>query len=360
MKSKFIRIFLAFCLTLSLTAPAAASSVTLDQGGYTDTAIIYTFLLDQGALIYNKKLNLDYDLADVIYSGSDLYIPIGYYDPEADDTDDKIAAEKQIKNDNVQVSYKVMQGRDHVDSITIVSSKKEKLKELPAGMYVKISYTRNFLPLYKTRVSVRMVLSVNGVSYQDTAVTIEADLQNREEYINRNSVFGALTPSQFQVSNRYFGESSFDFGEGVKFTGRVGAGKRYYLNLSREDNPRLTEMYSDAYLEFYNFMGTNDTFASTGRLIIPVDTAKFKANKTKAQVYGYEIVGDQLRALTLDEISYQPATGNLTLLTRSLGSYVFSNRALIKDVYGNAGADLLRSGYAKTVEPEEESSSEKP
>lgn len=350
MGKKAICFLLTLLLAAALAVPASAYVQFDDTGGYTETTTLYNFITDQSALLYNGQLDFDYDFMGKVWAGSVLYIPIGAFDTTEKDPEEELASEKLVKNDNVQLSYKVLQGIEYVDEVTLVSSKKEKLKALPAGMYAKIRYTNNFLPLNKSRVSVRLVLSVNGVSFQDSAITFNCDLQNREEYINRNSIFGALVPAQFRVNLQYKGEASFDFGEGVKYTARVTGGKKYYLNLDRTPKEPFSDLYPDAYLEFYDFRGNNDTFASVGKLVIPVHKEQFKEKKTKAEVYAYEVVGAELKALTKEDIRYNSQENTLTLRTQTLGSYILSSRALMKEVAGSGEEDILRSGYAASLE----------
>lgn len=335
--------FLSAMLTVSALAWGTGFT---DYGGYSETAVEYSFLVEDSVMVYNKQVDPDFTYLDQVWAGSDLYIPIGAWDTSKDDSSEAIATEKQIKNDNVHVSYKALQGYDYVDNVSIVSGKKEKLPGIPSGMLAKVEFTDTFLPLEKSRVSVRLTLSVNGVGFQDTAITYNADIQNRVEQISRNSIYSALIPAQFKVSSNYFGEASFDFGGNIRYTSRVSGSQKYYLNLDRSPNPSLAEMYPDTYLEYYHFKGDNATFSTVGKLEIPINKAKFKEKKTTAQVYVYRVEGDRLQALTKDTVTYNAKTGKITLQTKSLDNYVLSSRALLRDVNSSSEEDILRSGYA--------------
>ena len=355
MIKKFLSCMMCAALCIGLTTPALARGTGFsDVGGYSDSKMEYTFMVEDSIMVFSKDADPDFTYLDEVYSGSSLYVPIGVCDTTANDPVEVVATDKNIKNDSVQLSYKVLQGYDYVSNVTLVSGKKEKITGLPAGSYAKVEFTNDYLPLTKTRVSVRLVLSVNGVSYQDTGVTYNCNLLNRSENISKNSVYGALVPSQFKVSSNYRGEATFDFGNNIKYTGRVLPGRKYYLNLDRTVNLALDEMYPDAYMEFYNFKGDNDTFASVGKLEIPVNKAKFKEKKTQSQVYAYELVGDRLTALTKNDLTYDSQAGKLILETQTLGSYVLSSRALMKNISDSSEEDILRSGYADDLDDEPE------
>lgn len=362
MRNKILCCVLAAVLCAPLSTAVSASwtgNGFIDYGGYTETSTEYTFNTEESVMVFAKEVLDDYDYydADIVYAGSDLYVPIYAFDTTADSPTEIIATDKQVKTDNIQVSYKALQGRDCVDSVSLVSGKKEKIKDLPAGMYAKVSFTRTYFQTGKTKLSIRLVLSVNGVSYQDTAVTFGCNFRNRQESIDKNSVYGALSPAQFKASSRYNGEASFDFGDNIKYTGRVSNGRQYILSLDRSVDTTIKEMYPDAYLEYYNFRGDNDTFSSVGTLEIPINQSKFKEKKTRAEVYAYEVVGNRLTALTKDDISYNAKTGKVYLETQTLGNYLLSSRALMRNLNGSSEEDILRSGYAEDVADTEQSSS---
>lgn len=352
---RMIGLLLAVSLCVALILPASAATSNTqgfdDYGGYTDTKIEYSFLIDKSALVYGGDVDLGFDYEDDFFAGSAVYIPLGAYDTEATgDSGETIATDKQIKNDKVTLSYKLLRGEQYVESVTLVSAKKEKLKDLPAGMYAKIQYSGDYISFTSTNIAVRLVLSVAGVSYPDTTVTFRCNLINRAESITENTVHGALTPVQFKVGRSFNGTPTFDFGEGVRYTVKVKANDRYYLNLDRSENAALKKMYPDSYLEFYSFKGAYDTFPQIGTLEIPINESKFKEKKTGAQLYVYELNGNTLKALK-NTVSYNPKTKKLTIRTKSLNSYVLSSRALMKNVDKNADEDILRSGYASEEEP---------
>jgi hypothetical protein len=248
-------------------------------------------------LVFNRQVDLYPYFDSPFLAGSDLYIPITVTDTAAPETGTVLATDRDIKNDNVSVSYKILVGAEYVDTVTMVSGQKEKLDDLPAGMYAKIELADTFMPLERSQLSIRLVLSVNGVSYQRTATTINCDLRNRLENVERSSIYGAIRPMQFRISPRYNGDASFDFGNDIRYTAKVAANKRYYLNLDRNEKENFAEAYPGAYLEYYDFRGNNDTFASMGSLEIPVDTGSFKESKTATELYVYEVLGDRLSSL---------------------------------------------------------------
>lgn len=329
------------------------------DGAYTPTRKTqYRFMADGSQLVFAKEIEDDFHTAfpSIVFAGSDVYLPIAALEPGTGDDDDggetkesleeQIATDKQIKNDNVSISYKVMQGGEGVvDDVTLVSAKKEKLKELPAGMYAKIELADDHISLARVRVAVRLVLSVNGISYQETAVTFRCELQNRVEMIARNSVYGALMPTQFHTTY-YSGEVTLDFGDKVRYTSKVAPRSRYYLNLSRLQYEELKAMYPDGYMECYSFLGGHDKFEAVGTLQIPINLSKFKEKKTNAEVYIYTVQGKTLTALDLTGASYDRATETVSIRTNQLHNYILSSRPLLKDVTDDQ-FNILRSGYAE-------------
>lgn len=337
---------LLLCLLLTLSAFADKGWGFSDYDGFSETSTQYWFSIDHSLLVFSKEVNDDFDYKDSIYSGSDLFVPVFACDYALDDPEERIATEKQIKDDNVKLSYKVLQGSTYVDNVSLVSGKKEKLKGLPAGMYAKIEFADTYLPLLKNRVQIRLVLSVNGVSYQEASATYSCYIYNRSETISKNSVYGALVPTQFKVTGRYKGEATFDFGDDIRYTSKVAPNERYYLNLDRTVDPAMKDTYKGAYLEAYDFKGTHDTFAEVGTLEIPINKAKFKEKKTSAQVYAYAVEKNTLTALTGKQISYNPKTGKVSIKTKTLGTYILSSRALMQSVPDSKEEDILRFGYA--------------
>lgn len=332
-----------FCLCFPPDASAAAGFS--DVGSYTDTKNQYYFDTDEVVLVYNNEAETDPDY-DKIWAGSDLYVPVYVYPDRSNQ--EEIATDKLIKSDSVTVSAKVTHGAQYIGDVTLVDGKKRKLDDLPAGIYARIPFTGDYANLGKTSVTMRLVLLVNGLSYQETRVTLNCTLQNRVENIITNSVFSAKKPAQFKAGKGYNGDAAFDFGDNIRYTARVTAGKSYYLNLQRTPNKAIADMYPDAHLEFYNFMGKEDSFASSGKLEIPVKRDQFKDKNGAASIFAYRVDGDNLTALEKGDITFNSKTDKLTIYTDSLESYVLSNQALMKTVNPN-NDNILKSGYAQTA-----------
>lgn len=341
---------LLLCSALCVIFPldAFAASGFSEVGSYTDTKNQYYFDTDAAVLVYNKEAETDPDY-DKIWAGSDLYIPVYVY-PNGEGNGE-IASDKLIKSDSVGVSAKVTRGTQYVGDVTIVDGKKLKIDDLPAGAYARIPFSADYQNLAKTTVSVRLVLSVKGVSYQETRATLNVNLSNRVEEIAANSVYGAQKPTQFKVASNYNGDATFDFGENIRYTAKVKAGKKYYLNMQRTANEAITDMYPDAHLEFYSFSGKDDAFESKGKLEIPVKRDQFKDKNGSTSLYAYRVDGSKLVALGEGDITFNSKADKLTIHTDSLDNYVLANRALMATVNENT-ENILKTGYAQTASGE--------
>lgn len=314
-----------------------------DEGHLTETANEYFFSGAEAIIVDNKEVFTD-PIYSAIVAGSDVYLPIYVY-PDGGRTSVQ-ATDKMIKTDNVTISSKVLVGKDYVGNIELVDGKKLKLKGVKAGAYARIPLVSNYDKTGRSLVTLRLVLSVNDVTYERTQVSLKCKVMNRETEIDKNSVYGAKTPAQFHVHRDYSGEVTFDFGGNIKYTAKVKAGKTYYLNLSKEPAAEIKEMYPDAYLEFYNFLGDRDTFSSTGTLEIPVNRSKLSKKGTAPSLYVYRVDGKSLTALGSGSVSFNSKTDKLSVHTKTLGSYVLSNVPLLKEISGAPDGDILKSGYA--------------
>lgn len=343
---------LLFCSMAIITAfamPATALALGFDNAsGYTYTTPRYTIETADVVLVYNKELWGYIDYTEV-WSGSDIYIPVWVEDDE--DGDDRIATAKEIKEDNVGVIYKATVGDRYIDNVSIVDGGKDKVKNLDKGAYIKLEVADNYTGTSTSNVTLNMVLTVNNVSYQETRVELDFNIANRLEFIDSNSVYGAQVPTRFKVTDSYRGNATFDMGDNIKYTAAVKRSGRYAINFNRDPDYDIDLMYPDAYLEFYNFLGDNDTFESVGTLEIPIDTKSFQDKDAKQpRVYAYEILENKsLRALGSDAASYDAKKQILSIRTKTLGNYVLSNQKLKQTVEGESD-DVFQSGYANGEE----------
>lgn len=347
---RFISMVTVMLMLFSFTAYAERDPEAgfEESPGYTETANEYYFHSGKSVVVYNKEATLD-PYYDEVFAGSDIYLPIYVYEDGSGTP--KLASEKLIKTDDVDFSSKVMLGGQHIGEITMVDTKKLKIKGLEAGMYVHIPVPNTFTSFGSSIVRINFVLSVNGVTYQNTITTFKGHIKNHRVDIKRNSVYGAKSPTQFEVNPKYEGEVTFDFGGNVKYTVDVKPRKIYYLNLSREEDEAISEMYPETHLEFYNFLGDRDTFSSTGKLEIPVKKDSFAVSEDgPSELYAYKINGSQLTALGKGDVAFDIKSSKLIMHTHKLEKYVLSNKPLMKDVQSGAtNENILRSGYASAT-----------
>jgi len=350
MAKKFATILLAFVAVLGLCVPAyATAGGFFETGGYTLTdPVSYIFETDEAVLVYNGQVDTSPDYTE-IWTGSVLYVPI--YMDNVDAGTYGIATAKKIKDDKVDVQYKATVGARYVKNVSVVDGKKDKIKNLPAGVYAKIEFADSYDATSYTSIQMMLVLSVNNVSYQESRVMLECDFSNRLEFIGENSVYGAMVPTRFKVEQWYDGEATFDMGKGVKYTARVKKSARYTIDFTREPDYDIEYMYPDAKLQFYNFRGNNDTFESVGKLVTPVDTNVFEdPDSGQPRVYAYEVLAsNQLKALGSESASYDSRKKELAINTKTLNHYVLSNVKL-KQAVEEEQDSTFQSGYASDVQ----------
>lgn len=359
-------------LALSLCAPImarAASDTSIygfDSDGWTtDTKNEYYINTDSAMTICYNELDDD-PYYQAIYAGSTMYIPIYVY---ANGSKTSAAAtSKQISTDKVEISSKVLTGSQYVGDISVVDGKKLKNSGLAAGAYIAVPFAEFFPNLTKTRIKLTLVPSVNGIPFQDAGITLVCNLVNREDVIDKNSVYGVETPMKYTVGNNYSGEVTFNFGSNIKYTAKVKAKEKFYLALDRQPDSTIVSMYSGSgiYLDFYGFPGDKDTFSYSGKLEIPVDRSKLTVKSSSGSsssgkssssssssgssepteaLYVYKISGNTLTALSGSQISFNSKTNVLSIYTKTLDNYVLSNQPLKQTVDSGSGG-ILKSGYS--------------
>lgn len=348
---KTVVLLLAAALTLGI--PLRAGAIGWERGGNvysSNNGVQFAFLEDESVVVYNKDLQQDPDYEE-IYTGSAIYVPLTYYDEESEA--EGRATFKQIKDNNVTVSYKAVRGASYIEGVELMDGKKDKIKGMESGAYAKIQLSTTYTGTGYGYLDVRLVLAVNRVGYQETEVELVANVKNWEQDIRDNTVYSALVPTAFKVDSFYDGEATFDFGDKIRYTAQVKRDAKYMLNLDRTPDYDLDLLYPKAYMEFYNFLGNLDTFASVGRLEIPINKSKFKGEDGQPRVYAYEILDGQLRAIGSGTAAFDSRNSKLTLSTQTLGNYVLSNQKLLQEVPED-NDQTFQSGYA---EPGESASS---
>lgn len=367
MPKRIIIFLLALLLCVPVNAGAASSySVGFDDSGWTtQTKNEYYINTDSTATICYNEFESSPDYGD-IYPGSTMYIPIYVYPNGGKKS--VIATLKQITADKVEIDFKALVGNQCLGDISIIDGKKLKNSGLESGAYIVVPI-KDIPILSKKLIRFTLVPTVNGVPFQDSRITFTGYAINRQDFIDKNSVYGAETPMKYIVGNKYTGEATFNFGSKIKYTTRVKAKEQFYLALDRQPVSAITDMYgaSGVYLDFYTFPGEYDKFSTEGKLEIPVDRSKLvvksssSSSSTRAsarnsssssstppieELYVYKISGKTLTALSGKQVSFNAKTNILTIYTKSLDSYVLSNQPLKKDVADSQGG-ILKSGYAE-------------
>lgn len=346
MLKKIISVILAVLLCTPVIASAEALFYGFeDAGGTTETTNAYYLEVYEAVLVENNETYTKFDY-EGIYAGGYILLPLKVY--VGTSKSPVPVTDKMIKNDKLSFSYKVMRGTQYVDELTIVDGKKLKLPDVPAGAYVKIPFKNEYPMEGRTTISIQFVLAVNGITYQYTQTTLNCRVKSYVTNIRRNSVYGAKSPSLFKVDSRYSGEATFDFGDEIKYTAKVKKNGVYFLNLSREPNADIVAMYPGAYLDFYSFIGKQNTFSSTGKLEIPIDISKLGKKGEPPSLYVYRIDGSTLTSLSTGVVAFDGKAGKLTVNTKTLDSYVLSNQPLGRTVTA-AESDIIKSGYASST-----------
>lgn len=343
MQRRIISMVLAVLMVMPLMSGAATIIYGIEgAGGATETYNEYFFDEDFAILIENKEAfdNFDYE---EIYAGSEILIPLSVY--AAGGTKASPVTDKQVKTDKLTFSYKIMRGEQYVGDLAMVDGKKLKIQGVPSGMYVRVPVIKDFASTGKETISIQLVLSVNDITYRYTQTTLNCRICSYVTDVKRNSIYGAKSPTVFKVDEKFNGEATFDFGDEIKYTAKVDKNAIYFLNLSRDANADIAKMYPGAYLEFYDFKGDKKTFASTGRLEIPVAVGKLSKKGVEPSLYVYRIDGANLTALGAGSVSFNSKSDRLRINARTLGSYVLSNQPLSRNI-AEAETNILKSGYA--------------
>jgi hypothetical protein len=336
------------CFALPVGASGNAYRGFSTIGDFSGSAISFGFMPETTVLVYNSEAYTEPDY-DEIWPGSDIYVPVYVWDEDMSP-----ASDKDIKNNNVSISWKSNFSERYIDNVTLVDGKKAKVDGLESGIYAKIEVVDAFSGTGALVVQVDLALSVNRVSYPETLTTLQFDLVNREVSIDRNTVYAAQSPTQFYAVRNYGGKASFDFGDRIIYNGTVQKGNRYYLNLDRTADEEIADQYPDAYLEFYNFLDERDTFAAEGELKIPIDRRDFTARgETKPTVFVYQMDGTTLTSLDERTLGFDGKKNILTIYTDTLENYLLSSQPLHKQVEGEDD-NIIYAGYATddVTEPE--------
>jgi|GEM_PF-1360138 len=318
MGKRVTALILAVFLTTFWTTTAFAWGIS-GSGEFANAAKRYGFL-DDAKIVYNGEIS-DQDF-DEVYVGSAIYIPIGVEDDEGNISQ---ASAQNIKKDKVSVSHKVTRGARYVTGVSIVDGGKEKIDGLEKGAYVKVQLTNSYSGTGTANVEVKLVLVINRLSYQETEIELFCTMENRTVYIDYDTVYGAQLPTMFEVGYDYNGEATFDMGNDVRYTARVKAKQKYIIDYDTETNEAIAARYPKNDLEFHNFKGDHDTFASNGKLELPLDSATYYKNG-QYTAYAYKISGNTL--VPVD--SSVNKDGILTIYTRTLDNYVVSNVDLLR------------------------------
>ena len=311
--------------------------------GYTDTENLYVFRPEGAFAYFNKLVYGDPDYR-YIEPGTEVYLPL-YVNVGGNAEEDTIATEKLTKADGVKINYKVLSGADYVGQLELVDTKKMKLKDVAAGMYVKIPLARNYDRTNAYVIHLRIKLSVNNVTYDSTEIDLKCRIRNPVNTISYDSVFGAALPSLFR-SVGHTGAVTFDFGDKIAYDGYVRSQQSYFLSLSREPVSDISVMYPDAWLDYYSFLGNYKTFDRIGDLKIPVNRANLAKRGVAPELYVYRITGDALTALGAGVAEFDPKTNTLHIRAKTLESYVLSNKALLQQITPDVNNNILKSGYA--------------
>jgi hypothetical protein len=317
MGKQITALLLAVVLMSFFTTTAFAWGIT-GSGEFADAAKRYGFV-DDAKIVYNGEIS--YQDYDEVYVGSAIYIPIGIQDDDGNVTH---ATAQNIKKDKVSVSHKVTRGARHVTGVSIVDGGKEKISGLDKGAYVKVQLTDSYSGTGTANIEVKLVLVINRMAHQETEIELYCTMENRTVYIDYDTVYGAQLPTLFEVGYHYNGEATFDMGNDVRYTARVKARQKYIIDYDTQTNEEIAARYPKNNLEFHNFKGERTTFASNGKLELPLDSATYYKNR-QYKAYAYKISGNTL--VPMD--SNISKDGILTLYTRTLESYVISDVDLL-------------------------------
>ena len=354
MCKRLAAILLAVMIILSVAPGAWATTSTsigfARVGGYSSGDPAFALYVDDAVMVYNNDSWYDPDYSE-IYPSSKLYIPIYCTDDTGSSYYDDLANMSQISTNRVTASY-TADPDEHVKRVSIQDGATAGSDRVDSGVaYAVVEFSDKTADANATAITLQLVLNVNKITEQDTRAWMRGKIINRTEELKSNSVYSAQIPTAFR-SKVYSGNVTFDFGDGVRYTGQVKRNGYYLMSLNRDKNTSLTEQFKKVHMEFYQFEGGHKTFESMGELKIPVKVDDFRPKKKDdPQIYVYEMQGTSLTALDEKQLSYQSSNDTITIRTSRLGAYVLSAQPLTREVESDKA--ILYTGYAddKNDEP---------
>lgn len=154
---------------------------------------------------------------------------------------------------------------------------------------------------------------------RSNSISLTGSFENRSVEALPDRLNVISTPATVFATQNYNGEQlNFQIDQDVSFAGTtLNHGQTLYINLNRNYDSQFANKAKQFDLQFYNFLGNQDSFASPGNLSLPA---------TGQEAYVYEITGG---APTLLVSNYDDEAGVVSITTESLGSYVVSNAEII-------------------------------
>ncbi|MCL2578505.1 MAG: hypothetical protein FWE32_00560 [Oscillospiraceae bacterium] len=338
---KLIAGLLVFCLVLAMPLTAAAS--IWGANDFTDSPSgRFAFGWEPASyFVFGGVIDRNLDIFEM-YPGSSIFIPIMMQD---NDTGiERIAVERDLRDANVTLSHWVTRGEAHVESVQIVDSRRDRISDMDPGMYVRITLSNHLPSMTREFINVHLALNVNRVFFPFTEIEVAMELLNRAVYIDRETVFGALTPTLFEVEDWFQGQVSFDMGAGVRFTTWVAPRQMILIDYTSDAIGTIVDAHPDATLLFHRFMGNQAHFGAPGTLEIPISPTAFVGESGQPELFVYQIHRGSyhLTELPAGTLRLDLTANRLLIQTQSLGEYLISNIPLDTPISGPSG--ILQGG----------------
>jgi len=337
-----------FALAIMLAMPLTAAAVFLGTNEFTDSPSgRFAFGEEsESYFVFGGVIDDDMDLFEM-RPGSAIFIPLIM---EEDNGDYFIPNERQVRDANITLSYGVTRGEQLVQSVEIIDSRRDRITDMDPGMYVRIQLANHPSGVGAQDIRVRLALNVNRVFFPYSELEIEMRMVNRAVTLDRETVYGAQTPTLFEAASDFSGQVSFDMGGGVRFTGWVNPQQQVLIDYTSEAIGAIADAHPGATLLFRRFLGGGANFSGNGTLEIPVNPQSFVGESGSPELFVYQIFRGSYNLVEIPEsaLHLDIAAGRLSIQASSLGEYVISNQPLQASIASDTG--ILQGGTTEAVE----------
>ncbi len=338
---KFVTAALVTAMIASMNV-ASFAEVSFGSGASSDVEWPVNFAFDGQLTVVSghQTTNYNEDEKIVLNPGDVLYMPL-YHETDKLGDDGRPNGTKET----VQYTGKIDKDwrinfssstKGRIDDAVFYTAQADDSFLKENALYVKINLEEHYDSVKTDKISCGVYISENRTSNKTNQLQVKADYENPNGgYVDFNWINNVTGPTVFEVAKNEDGTARFEFNDDAAFDVPMYSKEKILLNLSRDFDKNIALQYDErAELEFYNFMGTHDSFTRNGVLSIYADKDH----------YIYEVEDGALVELNS---TYDEKEKALQIKTDTLGYYVVSDREL----------DVVAASKPQEVKPENDSSS---